>query len=178
MSGHAMVYDVVRHRIAVFGGWSSLPTAQPLNGEWVYGLPAPTHTTYGTGCRGSTGVPALSFVDLPWLNRVLRVRLSGARPLTPAALLLGSSGQVWLGLPLPYDLASFGAPSCTLFNSGEYSPGSTTDAQGSAEMPLFIPNKSYLTGLRLFAQFMVYDPGANALNAVFTQGGIAQIGGL
>ena len=97
-------------------------------------------TTFGSGCPGTTGTPAQSAAGIPRLNATISLQLAGARPSAPGLLLLGVSTFYWSGFYLPYDMAPLGAPLCTILNSGDYTPGFTTDSLGSATIPLFIPN--------------------------------------
>lgn len=175
----AMVYDSVRHREVAFGGeiLFGVPTPTGHDATWAFSNPPPIFATHGTACPGTSGTPALSSVGDPWLGATVDLRLTGAPPLSPALLLMGFSTESWSGLPLPYALTPFGAPLCTLYNSVDYAPALATDATGSATFPFLVPNNPTLTGLFFYAQFSIYDPGANAFNLTFTQGGISRIGG-
>lgn len=88
---------------------------------------------------------------------------------------LGLSDQQFLGLPLPYDLASAGMPGCALLVAADVtyvlpSPG------GGVSWTVDVPNAPLLVGLPLRAQGFVVDPPANALGATVTNGGRATVG--
>ena len=75
------------------------------------------------------------------------------------------------------DLTSFGAPACSLYlNIGYnavYLVGGTTNS-----MPLGIPVTPSLAGIHVFAQSLVYAPGANSLGLITSNGVDLRLGNL
>ena len=72
---------------------------------------------------------------------------------------LGTSRASWLGLPLPFDMALFGAPSCFLLNDVAIDLRTTADANGTvaphtAATTWPVPPLSSLNGSRL--QFQLW----------------------
>lgn len=120
---------------------------------------------FAPGCAGSMGVSHLSF-NLPQLGSTLNVTMNNL-PLSACILLTGLSNTMSSFGPLPLDLAPFGAPGCparvsadsTLFLFG---------AGNTATWSFPIPAMPYLSGLKLFNQALVLDPGFNGLNAVMS----------
>jgi hypothetical protein len=135
-------------------------------------------TAYGTGCAGTNGVPLLAASGLPRLGSSYRLDLTSARALTSAVFFVGLSRTTWLGLQLPFSMAIFGAPNCTLLASGEVTFSLGTSGAGAASLQVNVPNDTSLIDLRLFHQVLVADPAANALQLAFTRALDALIGDL
>jgi len=51
-----------------------------------------------------------------------------------------------------------------------------TDATGSANLSIPVPNAQNLIGLQVFHQWAIWDPSANNLAIVTSDGGAATIG--
>jgi len=127
---------------------------------------------YGTG----PGTPLLSYRGLPALGQSLDVNLNFALAPVPATLFLGLSDSSWAKLPLPFDLTPLGAKGCLLYCSSLLNFTQTTNRSGGATVQIGIPKDPVLTGARLFNQWLVVDPKANALKLVTTNGGSFTIG--
>jgi len=78
--------------------------------------------------------------------------------------------------PVPFDLGPRGAPGCFI-GLGAVTGTSfrTTDAQGSAAVPIPTPTASSLLGVIAEFQWLVLDPTANALGAATSQVGAAVV---
>lgn len=110
--------------------------------------------SFGAGCAGTGGlVPLLTASGAPPLptqpNPTLQVRLSNARPLSVAVVLVGFSG-------------ASRAPCDLLVGSIGFAPVVFTDTAGRASMPLPVPGAPPLTGLSLWLQAAVLDPAGGS----------------
>jgi hypothetical protein len=175
---HALAYDPHSERVLVFGG-ASYGVGGPGRGTFLYGpVYAATVTTFGSGCSGSAGVPALVLRDdgRPWLGDKLQLALTNLPASAPAAALIGSSDQSWAGLALPFDLGPLGMPGCRLLVSIDLFLPLTTSS-GTADLDLPIPNAPVLLGLAFHVQGMAVDPPASAFGVTVSNGCHAVIGG-
>jgi len=131
-----------------------------------------TYTTYGTGCKGTAGIPALGNSGVPTIGRSFLITLGNAKPQTAAAVWLGLA-QIAVPLPAQW------APGCMLYASLDVVPlgSAATDASGAASVPFGLPNDPSLRGQQLYNQWFVLDSAANNLQLVFTNGGAGKIGG-
>ncbi|MBK8099385.1 MAG: hypothetical protein IPK26_19935 [Planctomycetes bacterium] len=120
---------------------------------------------FGTGCRGSAGVPALRQVTAPIHDSNFDVRLTNV-PSNPgvAFVVTGLSRTANGALPLPIDLVALGAAGCQGYLSLELTQ-LVIAASGTANSTLTIPNLGWIIGLELQQQAFVIDPGVNALGA-------------
>ncbi|MEZ5966788.1 MAG: FG-GAP-like repeat-containing protein [Planctomycetota bacterium] len=106
-------------------------------------------TTYGSGCLGSAGVPAVRWHSLPQIGAAtftLAVEHGVANALSVAML-----GAVPLNAPLPGGCFLYVDPLIQLFT--------VTDVDGFAAINLPIPAETRLLGLTLFGQWFVVDTG-------------------
>lgn len=177
--GNIYVIDGVTQSVHVFHATSYAELtatfltidSKPVDIEFRRGrLAAVTH--YGSGCHGLT----IGHVGLPAIGRQFDLTLSGARPGQPAFLLLGGSDSSWAGLPLPLRLDVIGAPGCVLLAAGDVLLPTVTDASGGARLPLAVPADPDLIGATVFAQWVVFDPSANGLGLVMSDGAANRIG--
>lgn len=134
------------------------------------------YETYGTGCFGSTGWPALGWSGMPLTGSTFDVHLDYAPANGLAVLSLGLSDTMSNGQALPYSLGSFGAPGCNVLGSLLTTVFVTTDAQGSAVFPIGLPANPAFTGLEFYDQWFCLDATANALGIIVTNGGKAIVG--
>lgn len=151
----------------------------------LYGSPATATTgrlesgyglVMGVRALSHSAVPSLYSTSTPQIGDTFRVRLAQARPSSPAMLFLGFSDSNWQGIPLPFDLAPLGAPSCAVLTSIEVGQPLSTNAQGAASFSYTLPNNIYLLGERFYNQFLVVDPSVNALGVVLSNGGVGVFG--
>lgn len=172
-----MVYDSVRGRILMFGGWNTAG----LNDTWeFYHPPGATYSSFGAGCAGASGAPALApaYGLLPWIQSDFRLDLTKIPP-NPLqnipGLILGASNATWSGLDLPLDLGVFGMPSCKLYASPTIVL-TQANSGGSAQFVIPVPLSLQLIGVRVFVQGLVIAPGANAGGVLWSNAGEAKIG--
>lgn len=121
-------------------------------------------------------VPQIAAQGRPKLGSQFSILLSRAKASSASLFVLGGSQTRWGPLPLPLDLKPLGAPGCLLLTSTDLALTVPTDGQGNAKVTLAVPMASSLVGKHFFCQFMVYDPGANALNLVSSPGIDAKVG--
>jgi len=137
------------------------------------------HPSYQVLCQGggSPGaVPALTTSGLPTLGGTVDVILSDALTNTPAMFLFGNSDSTWQGAPLPASLAAFGAAGCELLVSIEITAVTMTDGDGSATVPVTVPNNPALIDAEFFEQFAVLDVAANPFGFAFSNAGAGLVG--
>lgn len=115
----------------------------------------------GSGCAGSGGTPTMSTNAGTWpqVGTAFMINLSGAAPVTPAALAIGTSFTNFGGVPLPFDLTPLGWTGCTAYVNHVVVLGTATDAAGNATLPIGIPMGS--NGVRIYTQWINVDPAAN-----------------
>ncbi|MAE75431.1 MAG: hypothetical protein CMJ85_01020 [Planctomycetes bacterium] len=127
----------------------------------------------------ASNIPVLGNTGQPVINTSFDVTLTSAQS-TPgvALLIMGFSKTKWGPIPLPLDLTPIGAPGCGLLVSYDAAFGVVVNASHEARFSYFIPNVPALYGFSWHNQYMVFDPTANTLGVVFTNGGTAKIGGV
>jgi hypothetical protein len=121
-----------------------------LSTTFVFDLPfcSGSVASAGTGCPDAQGTPlALGASGCPDLGAAFTLVVTGSPAnLVPAILSIGVSDASWLGLPLPLDLALFGAPGCFVYTSNEVLIPGIPNAGGAASLPVVIPNDPTLSG--------------------------------
>jgi V8-like Glu-specific endopeptidase len=134
--------------------------------------------TYGQGCGGGFGVPALTMLGVPELGSGYTVRVSQLNPQPGlfGALLTGLSDQQWSGGALPSSLDGFGLQGCTLVASDD-SQVTLLQGGGIAQRSFNLPSQTAFLGLTLHHQFLGLDPTApNTVGAVMSNGGAVRVG--
>ena len=134
-------------------------------------------STFGVGCAGSAGTPALSAVGEPNLGATWTVQVASL-PAGAANVpfgILGTSRSTWVGFALPLSLASIGAPGCDVLVSVDVA-APLTNLGGSATWSLSIPGDAGLAGVEFFVQAAVLDRLANRLGLAASNGGAARVG--
>ncbi|MEZ5988023.1 MAG: hypothetical protein R3F30_02635 [Planctomycetota bacterium] len=127
-------------------------------------------------CSAADNVPTLSNTGVPKINGKFSVDLTQALPSSAAGLIIGASNTKLGAIPLPLDLAVFGAPTCSLLVSFEALLGTPTDATGNASVSLPLPNDTKLLGINFYNQYFVVDKVANGLGLSWSNGGAGLIG--
>lgn len=123
------------------------------------GVNAVGNSRFGQGCRGSFfNYPVLYSDTSPTIgNNGYVLKLAGASASSTALFLLGFARAT------PLDLGLIGAPNCSLWVDSVVSVSTTTSAghpqrgEGTASLPLPIPNTAALRGAMLSAQCVVVD---------------------
>jgi hypothetical protein len=132
--------------------WTFSPEAVlkvvPREAAQGYGCPCPT--------AGGT-FPVIAETASPAIGQPWTVTLTRGAPLSLSALAVGISDVSYFGIPLPLDLAAFGAPGCVLLSSSEYSFNTFADAAGNAALTFSVPNDPTLINLLLYSQWVIID---------------------
>lgn len=147
---------------------------------WVY--TASQHTPaltsgFGSGCRGSAGVPELRVAADPYLGYPMRLELNDLPGglVNQAFFLFGGSNTSWAGAALPASLQSMGAPGCALLVRPDVMLWGSRSAS-SATISVEIPPSTNLLGLQAFVQGFVLDARANALGVATSNGVSGTVG--
>jgi len=148
--------------------------------EYVAGATVPaTFTTYGGGCAGPAGVPALANVagSLPRIGSTLHLQLTNLPPsfINVPIGFLGFDAASWGGIPLPLSLAPFGFPGCDALLAPVTSDG-LTNVVGVAAWNIPLPMSAFALGADIYFQGAVLVPGWNPGGFVFSNGGHAVVG--
>ena len=156
--GHSMAYMTSIKQVVQFGGLDPA-TFSDLGDTWLYGAKS---RTYGTGCAGSNGVPALSAVDAPRLGSIYTLNVANLVPTSPFAFMaIGLSDQSGPFGALPFSLAGFGMPGCSALVSGE-SLVLIPASAGAATWSTNLPGNAAFMGLSIYHQALSIDAAANA----------------
>lgn len=132
---------------------------------------------FGTGCTGSNRLrPELGFFGTPTIGQSTVLMLERALASSNAWLTIGASNTMWGSVTLPYDMAGIGAAGCLVLCSPDIALGTPVDVTGQANLPVGIPNVPAFVGQPFFTQWLVYDPTANGLQLVVSNGGKGKIG--
>ena len=118
---------------------------------------------FGVGCLNAVGLePRLGWQGLPKQGQAFSIKLRQAEPNTFAFFWLGLSDSYWLGLQLPFEGSSLGAPGCSLLVSADIPFPVAIDSNGHAALSVAVPVNPSLAGMQVFAQ-SASSSGANAL---------------
>lgn len=158
-NGAAGGFDASLGKIICSGGTNS--SGVSLQDTWRYSPVSPAvAATYGAPCTWSPGPLLLTPVTLPYIGLPLKVKMSQASSTAVLGLVvLGTSATNWLGVPLPADLTTVGAPGCRLLASMdllEILP--ISGGGGVLSWPL--PVQPSAVGAQMFVQGATLDPGA------------------
>lgn len=139
----------------------------------------PSFATFGSGCAGTSGVPALDAFqgDLPYVNEVFSLEVAGigSTPFNVPFGIIGSSNTQWGQLALPLDLSVFGFSGCTGYVSPDI-VSQLANTNGIARWDLSIPNVPTLAGGAFFVQALVLDPGSTVGGAVVSNAARGVVG--
>ncbi|MCR9248722.1 MAG: hypothetical protein NXI31_27145 [bacterium] len=156
---HGMAHNPLTDEIVVVAG--SNASSFDLTDAWVYpGRIAADATPYGGGCGGlslvSTAAPIMGQAAISEVRRPV--------PFAAAFMAIGFDRNLWGTEPLPFALAGFGMPGCTLYHDASlilFGPCPVT-APGVATHTFPIPVIPAISGLEFYLQSWVPDPAANA----------------
>ncbi|MFK7742076.1 MAG: hypothetical protein AB8H80_17300 [Planctomycetota bacterium] len=166
--------------------WSEIAGPQPIyispSSILDFGVALATSASivpFGEGCGAAQGatISAPGLQPLPELgNATFAVGLENAPPSALALLVAGNSRSVWANGILPFDLAPLGATGCNLLTSPDATALTTTDAAGSAQVTLAIPNNPALLNAEFAAQWFVPDATIGTLGLAASEGASFVIG--
>lgn len=167
--GELVAYDSVRDRFVLHGGSNFRDT-------WELEIPpiTPAFTTYGSGCTGAGGVPRITtqLGQQPTANTTFSIQVSNLPWAGPAFMWLGLSNLSYGTVPLPLNLSVIGAPACDLLVSPDVLIP-IPNIVGTSVWQLAIPNAP---GFKFYNQAIAFDPTANSLGLVFSNGSEAIVG--
>ncbi|MBK8099112.1 MAG: hypothetical protein IPK26_18545 [Planctomycetes bacterium] len=169
-NGAGMAMDLARRQVVLFGGMDSNFN---VNGEtWIYGA---SYRTFGSGCAGSNGVPAIGSTSVPRIGSTFPVQIGNlAVGATVTVVAIGFSNTTSPLGALPLSLAPFGAPGCSALTSMD-SISVIGAAGGNATFSLAIPAIPGLLGLEFHNQVGSVD-AVNAANLTVSNGATGVIG--
>lgn len=177
-TGAAFAYDAARESAVLFGG--TLDRVGRLYTD-TWELRSEVEAAYaeiGAGCGGSGAPPQLAATggSRPWWGETFTVEVGPLPPATlAAALAYAASRTVWNGIPLPFDLTPFGAPSCLLRVGLDVTvPMQTTAGRAVQTVPL--PAARVLLGRTMYQQALVLTPGSNSAGLLVSSARAATIG--
>jgi hypothetical protein len=117
---------------------------------------------FGLACRGT--LPTEPRIGIRSVEPAsTRIHLSGGEPGGTGVFVAGLSRTSWLGWPLPFPLAPFGFPNCSLFTSVEVAipiplgTGGLSAGYGAVDIPLALT----ATGTALHGQWLVLRAQTN-----------------
>ena len=111
---------------------------------------------FGAGCAGTLGIPRVQNTSLPTIGGTLNTTLTNLQA-GVAVMVVGVSNTVTGGvLPLPLDLAAFGAPGCRLRVSLDVTD-TVIGASNTANWSFGVPNNPAFIGFQLFNQAASLD---------------------
>jgi hypothetical protein len=180
--GRNLLVEITVFGNSVGGGIYGYPIDNLAGTPSLWGTPANATVANGGPVRGfglvmgfdaltHTAVPRLFSTDTPQINNTFRVRVDQALPGSVALLLFGGSTASWNGLALPLDLASIGAPGCALLCDAPIASAFAIGAGGTGNVVYTLPNVLGALGSSFYNQAFVFDPAANALGFVASNGG-------
>jgi len=152
----ASAWDTARGEFVTAGG--TLTAGALLADTWTYRpVSSATVSSFGVGCFVTNGVQ-LEERSLPYIGLPFEQAIVNAAPAAGVGLVVfGGSNTVWASTPLPFDLNSIGAPSCSLLVSLDVAlTVFLNNGQGSAIWNL--PNVPAAVGSAFYTQGVVLDP--------------------
>lgn len=177
--GASLVGDPARRQLVMFGGRTDWPGGVVL-GETLLWMDGAAATSFGVGCAGSNGVPALAPQGQPVLGTIFQIvasNLPGGSPLVIG--FFGMSRTSWGFYQLPVELGPQGMPGCFLLVAPP-PPGiivSSFASGGQCAWSYSIPLAPFLAGLEIYFQALVPDSMAgNPLGATVTNAIRARLG--
>ena len=144
---------------------------------WDNYAPGQISTLLGAGCAGSNGTPTHAATGTPDVGGSVSYNLANAPANALCLAMFGFGNQAWNGAPLPLNLAVVGAPNCLLRIDAVILEPGFASAGGTRSHPLSFANNPALVGARLYSQYLVYDPPANAFDWIITNAVRTTLGG-
>ena len=146
------VYDSVRQKTVGFGGYN-FQTFVAYDTTEEYGA---TKSTFGTGCAGSNGTPALDSNGAPRLGSTFDLNATNIATAANLAVFAQSLSSV-----APIALDPIGMIGCTAYVAPTVLT-SVTGTAGSATLSITLPSTAALVGTVLNSQVLSFDPNINA----------------
>jgi len=137
---------------------------------------AGTTTTFGSACGPWNSQPYHQVLGLPEIGHQMQFQAPNLQSSAIAVLMTGVSNQSSGGIPLPASLAAIGMPGCNLYVDPILQDGVVATQSGLARITRTF-SQPELLGTRIYSQFFVLMPGANALGIVASNGVDVLVGG-
>lgn len=155
--GAHFAYDPQHRELILFGGMR----ARDQNDTFTLGA-ASSQATFGAGCAGTLGAPALSIaaVSQPEPGGTVLLDLTGL-PQGLGVVAMGFSATTFGGQALPLPLGGYGMPGCDLLVAPEAAVV-LVGTGGSATWSLPLPAAAALLRVSFWNQGFAFDPAANA----------------
>ncbi|MBK8978890.1 MAG: sulfatase-like hydrolase/transferase [Planctomycetes bacterium] len=133
---------------------------------------------YGSvACTGSAGAPGLRGIGVPRPGGSFGIVVDPLPANAGGILAIGGTEADYAGVPLPFDLARFGAGAgCELLTSFDILEDAFAGSSGVFARAYPLPAALHLAGVTLRCQGVFLDVGANALGIVLTPGLRVRIG--
>jgi hypothetical protein len=167
--------DVSVDEVNFMNNSSVLLAATHGRGLWTSAIWEPSVVTLGPGCPGSAGTPDLGATP-PRLGQAMTITGANLVPNQVEWLVQGWSNTAWFGNPLPFDLAPFGAPGCSLLCSVDGVQYVSSTAAGTMSTSLPIPSTPGMLGATFYLQMSPADAAANSFGRTVTNGLTCVIG--
>jgi hypothetical protein len=142
-----LAFAAARRQVVLFGG-QAIPGFTAHADTREYGAKA---RTFGTGCAGSNGVPALASTDAPRLGANYTLSLSGLNTAVNVGVVVLSLQSI---PPTPLD--SIGMTGCTAYVAPD-AMLTVNGTAGTGSITLALPVNVALVGTTLFAQGLSLD---------------------
>lgn len=149
----AMAFVPSRRQTVMFGG-ISFQTFSAFDDTWEYGAKS---MTFGTGCAGSNGTPALDASDAPRFGQNYTLNATNLNSTVNIALFALSVMPI-----APVALDGIGMTGCTGYAAPELL-SSVTGAAGAASLTIAMPTSTSFIGVTLDSQALSLDPNINPL---------------
>jgi CHRD domain len=131
--------------------------------------PAVLPTTYGEGCRTSTGsLPQAGATAFACMGGTVQFDLYGSVPNGFAVMVIGDSRDA--PLPIELTLAGINAPGCVALTNVLLTYAAFPDARGCASQGIDIPLDPALRNIPLTNQWLIFDQPANPVGLVVSNG--------
>ncbi len=167
--------DVACYDITFLHGSMKLLVGTHGRGMWTTAIHEPGVFSFGTGCAGSNGTPALMATP-PRLGSTVTITGTNLVPDRPVWLVQGQSNTSWFGNALPADLGLFQAPGCFLRVRPDLVRDGFADSNGVYTGQLPIAANTALLGMSTYLQLFPGDLAANGFGRTATNGLQLRIG--
>jgi hypothetical protein len=105
------------------------------------------------------------------------LRTTNGPPNGFALLMIGFTRTNWRGNPLPFSMATFGAPGCSILAGPDSTQTQSLNFAGIGNTSITVPDNPAFVGVHIYSQSAPLVPGANALGLLFSNGLDTRIGG-
>ena len=161
--------DVACYDLSFLHGSNTLLVGTHGRGMWTTDIDEPQVTTFGVGCAGTNGVPVITATD-PRIGIGCTITGSNMPANGNVWLVQGQSNTSWNGNFLPFNLAVFQAPGCSLRVRPDIVRDGSADASGNYTASLPIVANTALLGVHIYMQAFPADPTINGFGRTSSNG--------